>query len=85
MTKISIAGKDNYVVTRARYRYCPHCANFCHFTEKLDYCILCGTRMIDECPECREPIIYPTAKFCPACGNGLMKTTENEAQNRVGP
>jgi hypothetical protein len=32
----------------------------------------CGTEMIEECLQCLEPIIYPTAKSCPACGIALV-------------
>jgi hypothetical protein len=82
--KLHMSKKDDAVVTRDRYRYCPHCANFSHFADKLIYCVICGTKMIEECPECREPIIYPTAKYCPACGKGLIveKDPVVKAKNR---
>jgi hypothetical protein len=36
--------------------------------EDVDYCGVCGEKLIDHCPRCHEPILYPTAKFCPLCG-----------------
>jgi hypothetical protein len=54
--------------TRDQYKLCPSCANFSHFAEDLTYCVLCGARLICECPECLKPILYPTAKHCPSCG-----------------
>jgi hypothetical protein len=59
-------------VLRERYRLCPNCGNFCHFDEEQKFCIRCGTKMIEECLQCLEPVIYPTAKFCPACGEVLV-------------
>lgn len=55
-------------ILKDRYRLCPNCGNFAHFSLRQFYCIVCGTKMIEECPKCKEPIIYPTAKFCPICG-----------------
>ena len=51
-----------------RYKLCPSCGNFADFLSSEIYCILCGTRLLDACPECHAPIHYPTAKFCPLCG-----------------
>ncbi|MGE5315909.1 MAG: hypothetical protein ACM3Q4_14545 [Acidobacteriota bacterium] len=55
-------------ITKDRYKLCPSCGNFSHFSEGLSYCIICGAKMLCECPECCEPILYPTAKHCPDCG-----------------
>lgn len=60
-------------VEKERYRLCPACSNFVGFNESHFYCVLCGTQLIDECPNCREPIIYPVALFCPVCGERLVK------------
>ncbi len=50
------------------YRLCP----FCGVSEELSsgeiYCRRCGAKMIQRCTECNEPIYYPTARFCPSCG-----------------
>jgi hypothetical protein len=51
-----------------RYRLCTKCRNFSHYQEEQEYCIVCGEKMIEECPGCKEPIIYPTAKHCHKCG-----------------
>ena len=61
------------VVLKERYMLCPSCGNFAHYSQKQVFCIFCGEKLIEECPDCREPIIYPIAKFCPACGTGLVK------------
>ena len=59
-------------VMKDRYRLCPECGNFSHVSLNHIYCTVCGTRLIDRCPGCEEPIIYPTAKFCPVCGEKLV-------------
>lgn len=65
-------------VEKDRYKLCPSCGNFVGFVEKNDYCILCGTKLIEDCPKCHEPIIYPVARFCPACGERLVKAKAPE-------
>jgi predicted amidophosphoribosyltransferase len=59
-------------VSKERYKLCPACGNFVGFVEKDVYCVMCGERLIDACPRCLEPVIYPIAKFCPACGEHLV-------------
>jgi len=66
----------NTFVVRERYRLCPQCGNFSHFSERHAYCILCGVKLLESCPGCREPILYPTAKFCPACGEALLQAAQ---------
>jgi hypothetical protein len=61
------------LATHERYRLCPQCANFCALAEPQAYCMICGAMMIEECGGCKEPIIYPTARYCPACGDALVK------------
>ena len=51
-----------------KYRLCPECGNFCRIEEEQKFCIVCGTKMIEECPNCKEPVIYPNAKYCFKCG-----------------
>jgi hypothetical protein len=69
--KVPVTG----TATHRRYRMCPSCGHFCLIDEPQEYCMLCGTTMISECPECIEPLIYPTARFCPACGTQLVRGT----------
>jgi len=56
-----------------RYRLCPRCGYFTHESDGVEFCIYCGTQLIDECPKCHEPIYYPNAKFCPVCGERYGK------------
>ena len=51
-----------------RFKLCLNCGNFCHEEEQI-YCVVCGKKMIEKCPNCEAPIIYPTGKFCHKCGN----------------
>jgi len=60
-------------VSKERYKLCPSCGNFVGYQENDIFCMLCGERLADACPRCQEPIIYPIAKFCPACGEALVK------------
>ncbi|MDL1894572.1 hypothetical protein FBQ87_17040 [Sphingobacteriales bacterium CHB3] len=69
----SAANKDRDVVVRSRYKLCPHCGNFSEFSAEHIFCIVCGVKLLEECKQCREPIIYPTARYCPACGTQLVR------------
>ncbi len=60
-------------VSKERYKLCPACGNFVSFLEKDVFCMLCGQRLTDACARCHEPIIYPIAKFCPSCGEPLVR------------
>lgn len=60
-------------VTKERYKLCTNCKNFMPYEEQDKFCYLCGTEMIEECPACKEPIIYPTSTYCPVCGVILIK------------
>ena len=60
-------------VTKKRYKLCPACGNFAEFSQDQVFCILCGQRLLEECPTCSEPIVYPTARFCQVCGTALVK------------
>ncbi|MGA2667429.1 MAG: zinc ribbon domain-containing protein [Ignavibacteria bacterium] len=55
------------------YKLCPSCGNFSINTGHDIFCIVCGEKLIEECPNCKEPIIYPTAKYCPVCGVNFSK------------
>lgn len=54
---------------KLKYRLCTSCGNYCHIDEDQKFCIVCGEKMIEECPGCKEPIIYPNAKHCHRCGS----------------
>lgn len=55
------------------YRLCPHCGNFSHKIEKHSYCSVCGSKLIEECPNCKIKIENPTAKYCVKCGIKIIK------------
>jgi predicted amidophosphoribosyltransferase len=55
------------------YKLCPACGNFTVVGGQDVFCIICGEKLIEECPNCKEPIIYPIAKYCPVCGTGFSK------------
>ncbi len=65
-------------ITKDIYRLCPECGNFAHLSLGQIYCVNCGAKMIDRCFRCGEPIIYPTARFCPICGEGYLKDKRGE-------
>ncbi len=65
-------------VSKERYKLCPGCGNFVGYLEKDVFCMLCGERLLEACPHCQEPVIYPIAKFCPACGQQLVKAKRAE-------
>jgi hypothetical protein len=62
-------------VLRDRFKLCPDCGNFNGYTEKAQFCNICGAKLIKECPQCKEPILYPTSAFCQMCG---IKLTESK-------
>lgn len=53
----------------SRYRICRSCGNFSRVDEGQIYCVVCGEKLIEKCPNCSAPIIYPTGRFCHKCGN----------------
>jgi predicted amidophosphoribosyltransferase len=65
--------RENKRIVQERYRLCGQCGNFCGVSENQIYCMICGEKLMEECPRCKEPIVYPTARFCPACGIILVK------------
>ncbi len=74
------------MVSRPRYKLCPSCGNFVGYPEKDVFCTVCGVMFIEGCPSCREPILYPIARFCPACGHALVKVKGNgEGTSTYGP
>ena len=64
---------NKHQVVQERYKLCGHCGNFCGVAENQVYCIVCGEKLMEECPQCKEPIVYPTARFCPVCGKLLVQ------------
>lgn len=68
---------------REQYKLCMQCGNFCHLTEGQAFCMLCGTKLIEKCPGCHEPIFYPTAKFCPACGKVLVILADKDSPDII--
>jgi len=83
-----LVGTHEIKVTRDRYKLCPSCGNYSHFAEGQTYCIICGAKMICECADCLEPIIYPTAKHCPSCGTGyhekFSEAVNMEIRTKIG-
>lgn len=65
--------RDRTRIVQERYRLCGQCGNYCGAAENLVYCTLCGGKLMDECPRCNEPILYPTGRFCPRCGMLLVQ------------
>lgn len=62
-------------VKKVRYKICSSCSNFVSLSDRDTICVICGERLIDKCPNCREPILYPVARFCPACGERIIHTS----------
>jgi hypothetical protein len=60
-------------ILKDRYKICPKCGNFTNYSDTNSYCHLCGTKYVSECTECKEPVIYPLSKFCPACGTRIHR------------
>jgi len=54
-----------------KYKICPNCSFFCRIEENDNYCLRCGTELLDKCPNCNNSIDYPYAKYCKHCGNQL--------------
>ena len=63
------------------YRLCPKCGNFSNILERQSYCILCGTKLIEECTQCNQPILHPYGKFCYHCGAPYLLEVEKEPRN----
>ena len=58
---------------KTKFRLCQSCGNFCAVNEPQIFCIVCGEKMIESCPNCNEPIIYPTGKHCHNCGQTFSR------------
>jgi predicted amidophosphoribosyltransferase len=59
-------------VLSSRVQLCPSCGSFVQYAERVSFCILCGARLLNDCPQCHEHIVFPTGKFCPSCGAALV-------------
>ncbi len=79
-TQLGNEGKPDMNLTakilKDRYKICPKCGNFTNYTDANGFCHLCGSLFISECPECKEPVIYPISKFCPVCGKEYCQDKE---------
>lgn len=65
-------------IKKEPYKICPNCHNFAPFETNETFCIVCGEKLLDKCPNCSEPIIYPTSTYCPVCGTMLLKQKRNK-------
>ena len=63
---------DGGFVVKERYKLCPSCGNFYHYSAAQTQCVVCREKLIDECLQCCEPIIYPRVKYCHVCGTMLV-------------
>lgn len=61
-----------------RFRLCPECSNVADFGDDILYCILCGTKLIGECPKCHNPIYQPHARYCFYCGENFLQLIEKK-------
>ncbi len=74
---------DGATIEKGRFKLCPTCGNFVPFADKDVYCAYCGSKFIEECAGCREPIIYPLARFCPACGARLVTQKDGDVTSEA--
>ena len=81
--KLSSQRIPEYKITRDTYTICQSCSYFSLSFEKHKFCILCGGKMTAECAECFEPILYPTARFCPSCGTPYRPLPDAGAPERM--
>ncbi len=59
-------------VVKARYKLCPSCGSFFHYSAAQTRCDRCKDNLMKECLQCHEPIIYPMVKYCHVCGVMLV-------------
>lgn len=72
MERTGLQNTNPASIVNDRYQICPSCGSFIRYTERVSFCILCGTRLLNECPQCHEHIMFPTGRYCPACGTALV-------------
>lgn len=59
----------------SRLKFCPHCwvpgtAPEPMWTNpRSHYCFDCGTKLLNQCAQCKEPIMSLQFRFCPYCGS----------------
>jgi hypothetical protein len=41
---------------------------------------LCGTKLIEDCIQCGEPILHPYGKFCYHCGTAYLNEAVKESK-----
>lgn len=76
-----VADAKKSSVEKDRYKLCPSCGYFVGFAEAQSFCMICGTKLVEACPDCLEPIIYPVVKFCPVCGKRIVKGNESSVSS----
>ena len=79
------AQKNNYL-SADFYKLCPQCGNFSHINEKHTFCLVCGEKLIDECPECGKKIDEKAGVFI-HCGvptsNYQQTTNQSDTDMRM--
>lgn len=48
------------------------------------FCIWCGSKLIEDCPECEKPILHANGKFCYNCGTSYKSRTFNVGRGIPG-
>ncbi|MBI3586449.1 MAG: zinc ribbon domain-containing protein [Ignavibacteriales bacterium] len=69
------------------YRICSNCNNVSLAKEEQRFCIWCGTRLAEECPQCSKPIIHSNGRFCYNCGaryDDVHRLSEGEGVRKSG-
>lgn len=65
------------------YKICTQCDYFSNSEQKENFCLKCGSPLIDKCQNCGKEITNPYARNCTNCGNAfknLSKKIEHEKQ-----
>lgn len=66
--------------SKSLYKICPNCSFFCRIEEQDNYCLLCGSALIDKCPNCDTAIGYPYARYCKHCGIELPGCSHKQSK-----
>jgi hypothetical protein len=57
-----------------QYAFCPTCKNFhdMHtWKVRYEFCGVCGTKLINECPSCKKPLCTE-GDCCTQCGHRII-------------